>query len=265
MNSELYHHGIKGQKWGVRNGPPYPLDDSPRTRNGRKKTNSHAKLKKIAKIAAITAVSAAAIYVGYQLYKNIGKSAPIGAIVPSNESKNTVEKILTTFGNETATAVNNVENSSYEDIIAKSNSLINKDVNDIEFINKKCAEYDKFNLFDKNYWESLSIDKKGAVRYYTDNHFEEMNSILRGDDLSKFSKEKLDNAKIANDRLFEALNSAHISKDISVERGINKDGLLKAFPGIDPVKLESANDMIGQTFTEPGFFSSTTSSSTAER
>lgn len=23
---ELYHHGKKGQKWGVRNGPPYPLD-----------------------------------------------------------------------------------------------------------------------------------------------------------------------------------------------------------------------------------------------
>ena len=25
MNNELIHHGIKGQKWGVRNGPPYPL------------------------------------------------------------------------------------------------------------------------------------------------------------------------------------------------------------------------------------------------
>lgn len=25
-NKELFHHGIKGQKWGVRNGPPYPLD-----------------------------------------------------------------------------------------------------------------------------------------------------------------------------------------------------------------------------------------------
>lgn len=23
---ELYHHGVKGQEWGVKNGPPYPLD-----------------------------------------------------------------------------------------------------------------------------------------------------------------------------------------------------------------------------------------------
>lgn len=26
--NELYHHGIHGQKWGVRNGPPYPLSES---------------------------------------------------------------------------------------------------------------------------------------------------------------------------------------------------------------------------------------------
>lgn len=25
-SDELYHHGIDGQKWGVKNGPPYPLD-----------------------------------------------------------------------------------------------------------------------------------------------------------------------------------------------------------------------------------------------
>lgn len=27
MKYELYHHGVKGQQWGVRNGPPYPIDD----------------------------------------------------------------------------------------------------------------------------------------------------------------------------------------------------------------------------------------------
>lgn len=26
MENELYHHGIEGQEWGKRNGPPYPLD-----------------------------------------------------------------------------------------------------------------------------------------------------------------------------------------------------------------------------------------------
>lgn len=26
MKNELYHHGVKGQSWGTRHGPPYPLD-----------------------------------------------------------------------------------------------------------------------------------------------------------------------------------------------------------------------------------------------
>lgn len=28
MEKYLFHHGIKGQKWGVQNGPPYPLNIS---------------------------------------------------------------------------------------------------------------------------------------------------------------------------------------------------------------------------------------------
>lgn len=35
-NDELYHHGIKGQKWGKKNGPPYPLDASDHSSSERK-------------------------------------------------------------------------------------------------------------------------------------------------------------------------------------------------------------------------------------
>lgn len=31
--NELYHHGVKGMKWGVRNGPPYPIEENNRHGN----------------------------------------------------------------------------------------------------------------------------------------------------------------------------------------------------------------------------------------
>ena len=39
-NAELYHHGIKGQKWGVQNGPPYPLDSDVSTGKRLKTANA---------------------------------------------------------------------------------------------------------------------------------------------------------------------------------------------------------------------------------
>ena len=33
---ELYHHGIEGQKWGIRNGPPYPLGTDQMSRREKK-------------------------------------------------------------------------------------------------------------------------------------------------------------------------------------------------------------------------------------
>lgn len=41
-NGELYHHGVEGQKWGVKNGPPYPLGSrmSPRKAKNRAKKDA---------------------------------------------------------------------------------------------------------------------------------------------------------------------------------------------------------------------------------
>lgn len=41
-SGELYHHGVKGQQWGVQNGPPYPLDQNTKSES---KTGSKTKRK----------------------------------------------------------------------------------------------------------------------------------------------------------------------------------------------------------------------------
>ena len=47
--TELYHHGIKGQKWGVQNGPPYPLSYTDYTRAEKRHLQNLKSLKKNAK------------------------------------------------------------------------------------------------------------------------------------------------------------------------------------------------------------------------
>lgn len=52
--SELYHHGIPGQKWGVRNGPPYPLDERSQKHNAEVIRKKAIKLEKKYRPMAIT-------------------------------------------------------------------------------------------------------------------------------------------------------------------------------------------------------------------
>lgn len=44
-SGELYHHGIAGQKWGVSNGPPYPLSSEKHERVLKKAKKANEKLK----------------------------------------------------------------------------------------------------------------------------------------------------------------------------------------------------------------------------
>ena len=115
----LYHHGILGQKWGVRNGPPYPLGakahsaserkaewrkslDKPAggiDRRGRKRYTSYKtsgrKLSKVVKFGAVATVAALATYGAYKAgYFNDLK--PVGMAA--------ARKILSEFGTRPLTS-----------------------------------------------------------------------------------------------------------------------------------------------------------------
>ena len=73
----LFHHGIRGQKWGKRNGPPYPLDPetdySKEERTYDKKEKNFAltdKQKRYIRNGAIAAGAILAVAGGMYLYKN---------------------------------------------------------------------------------------------------------------------------------------------------------------------------------------------------
>ena len=63
MYNELRHHGIKGQKWGVRNGPPYPLKESKKSQKEKKlqKTLSKTTGGAVSDIALPSLASSAAV------------------------------------------------------------------------------------------------------------------------------------------------------------------------------------------------------------
>lgn len=78
--TELYHHGIKGQHWGKRNGPPYPLGSDVSTGKKLKNTSNNKSdgsintkyLKRAAIAIGVAAGVSLAAYGGYKLYNKLG-------------------------------------------------------------------------------------------------------------------------------------------------------------------------------------------------
>lgn len=62
-NDHLEHHGIKGQSWGVRNGPPYPLKPSQHSAAEKKESSSGLNKKGDATVAAAYLLAFAAAHI----------------------------------------------------------------------------------------------------------------------------------------------------------------------------------------------------------
>ena len=80
----LQHHGIKGQKWGIRNGPPYPIEENDSGTNKNMFTPEQKKIIRNILIGiGVTGLVAAGIYLGYR-YNCINKiSALPSSLSPS--------------------------------------------------------------------------------------------------------------------------------------------------------------------------------------
>ena len=87
MANYLIHYGIKGQAWGIRNGPPYPLNDSSKS-STEKKSSFHLtdKQKKIIKVGAAVIVTGIALYGGYKISQHMNLSK-VGELKSTEFSK----------------------------------------------------------------------------------------------------------------------------------------------------------------------------------
>lgn len=156
-NNYLIHHGIKGQSWGVRNGPPYPLGSEDHNARERKAgwesslnkiqgltDEQRARLKKALKIGLIAAGVA---FVGYNMYTYADMS--YARMLSSNLSK---------FGFE------HFHSASYKEKL-KDSVLHLKDHNkdtDFKYINPTRSSQETLNrvVFDS---DSLSKDEETRI------------------------------------------------------------------------------------------------------
>ena len=202
---ELQHHGILGMKWGVKNGPPYPLDASSHSKREKKagwrkslnsgntesKDNKKRKFTFDKKKALKVGLAVALAYGTYKIATS-GTSNSIGKIITenliegNNESGSISEKVLST--------INRYKNDSFKD--AKG-------------------------IFDYNQIKRLSDNEIRAIQAYTTPLYKEVNDVLRnGGEGTSFGKQ------IAKE-MTNALKKVTLSSDANLQRGIDKNDILR--------------------------------------
>ena len=276
-SGELYHHGILGQKWGKRNGPPYPLDVEDHSQREKKAgwrksldkgPNSESKKsglqltdkqKKMLKIGAAVAVTGLAAYGLYRL----GATGAIGEI--AEQTTNAAKEIIEGSKED---ILSTVDKSSWKDVKSQVERLKNlyeegrvysggKSYEEDLKIKELAHEYNTKNLFSKVQYDLMSKDEQGSLNFYTTQYYKQINEALRN---NTESDDPL--VKIAAKNLENALEKTALPKDVYIHRGVgfdlddvgkmlgcSKETLMEQ----DMTKLKS--QLVGHTFVEKAFAS----------
>ena len=234
----LEHHGILGQKWGKRNGPPYPLSasdhsssekkagwrqslNSDRSENSDTNKTEHKgfklsdKQKKALKIGVAVAATALVVYGAYKLNKNTNISDSINAFT---------KPFLEGF------------DEGITKSIAKESSLSDRVVANL-----------------REAWSHLSADEQRAAKYYTSaDGCARIQKVLRYDLFDP-------DAKLACDTLHNAISKCRL-KDEVVSYRYTDFNEIKACIGLKKLAaMTNIKDLVGEEFTQSGFFSTSIS------
>lgn len=264
MYKELYHHGILGQRWGKKNGPPYPLGasdhsssekkagwrkslDNPESKKTTSKRKGLTDKQKTAIKVGVGLVAAALVaYGGYKLYKSdIGQRLVSNvlkkktSIPTSNLSKQVTPSLDTQLKDAPKNDVE-IPVKSGEDITKWMESTVDRDA-----LNKE--------LSDKQWRKSLTKDERKAITTYTDVWYHSINGLLRGK--NGMSSNSYLNAVKSID---SAIDKYDLKKETTFIR-YSSSSLLGGVKTKDDVQK-----MIGSVIHDDGYMSSTIGSDSVD-
>lgn len=151
MKEYLAHHGTKGQKWGVKHGPPYPLDEKSKEILREKwKDDISEEEKEARKKDVIATADAKAAYNNRYEFTSEEIQTIINRVTKENELLSKIPKDTTKSGldklNEWATKANSVADSAqkignvYNTAAAVSNAFFDTELPKIDFNNLKSGK-----------------------------------------------------------------------------------------------------------------------------
>lgn len=287
--NDLNHHGILGQKWGKRNGPPYPLNagdhSAAEKKAGWRKSldageihkQHHENVMSIKNSSASKAEKQRALAAEEEDYNKKLSQARLSAA-----QKEKVKKVVMAVGGVAVAAAvgytvykSGITIDDIKNAVGGTDAWLNNLKDDGKFGN---AHFDmdktsgmawaKKNLWSKDYWKNqLNNSERYAIREYTGIAYRDMNSILRTGayppGLSPISKATY--AKYIQD-CTSALKKASLPEDVIAHRGVGSLNSLAKTLGVDVATLKNpaaAKSLLGQVFVDPAFGSTAESSDKA--
>lgn len=210
---ELYHHGIPGQKWGIRNGPPYPLNES--GASDRIYRDAESKVDEITKD-----VTTAAKHAGSKMYGLENRLKTKDSISRKINKKSTESKQnVTKSANDIKDAVRFTTISSNKYFVSNYEKM-KKELENKGYVETRCKNY--FDLFNQGKVKHKSVQ----TNYKTKDGYEfEI----------QFQTPESQDAKTKKIPLYEERRSVGISRKRAKELEKQMEDL--AFKVPDPVNI----------------------------